>query len=80
MYLDSDFIVKNGMVDYLQGDYTAAAAAGTSRAGSNPIIIKATALKNFNADIVISQVDADMILSANMQNNFLTKTAVVFEQ
>jgi hypothetical protein len=80
MYIDPDFIVKNGMVDYLQDEYTAAAIVGTSRAGLSPIIVKAIALKDFNAGVVISQADADMILDSNAHDNFFAKTAVVFEQ
>jgi hypothetical protein len=81
MYLNSDNVVRYGMVDYTGNpDMVTAATAGNSRAGNNPIIVKAIGLKDFNANVVISQADADMILAANAQANFFAKTAVVFEQ
>jgi len=81
MYLNSDNVVRYGMVDYAGNpDLVTAATAGNSRAGNNPIIVKAISLKDFNANMVISQADADMILAANAQANFFAKTAVVFEQ
>jgi hypothetical protein len=68
--LDLAFITQNGMVDYNAG----------ARAGANPLIIKAIALKNFNSSPVISNGDANKILVANAQNHFLAKSAVVFEE
>lgn len=81
LYIDPDMVVRNGMVDYaatpgLLGDVE----AGSSRAGTNPVIVKAIALKDFNANVVISKADADMILAANSRDHFLAHTAVVFEQ
>lgn len=81
MYIDSDMVVHNGMVDY-----TASSRmmdnnkTDSSRAGSNPIFVKAIRLKDFNANVVISKFDADMILASNRQDNFFAHTAVVFEQ
>ncbi len=81
MYINPDNVVRYGMVDYAgTPELVTAATAGNSRAGNNPIIVKAIGLKDFNANVVISQADADMILAANAQAGFFAKTAVVFEQ
>ncbi|MDR3590345.1 MAG: hypothetical protein P4N41_11900 [Negativicutes bacterium] len=81
MYINADNVVRYGMVDYAGSpELVTAATAGNSRAGNNPIIVKAVGLKDFNANVVISQADADMILAANVQAGFFAKTAVVFEQ
>jgi hypothetical protein len=80
VYVDPDLVVRSGMADYLAGDDAAAVAAGTSRAGANPIVVKAIGLKDYNASVVISQADADRILVANARSKFLTSTAVVLEQ
>lgn len=81
MYIDPDMVVRRGMVDYvLVTESPDAVASGRSRAGSSPIAVKAIELKDFNANVVISKADADMILAANAQSNFFANTAVVFEQ
>ncbi len=80
VYVDPDLVVRSGMADYLAGDDAAAVAAGTSRAGANPIVVKAIGLKDYNASVVISQADADRILVANARSKFLIRTAVVLEQ
>ena len=80
MYLDSEMVVKKGMVDYIAADDIPAAGGGITRAGASPITVKAIGLKDFNANVVISQADADMILAANAKGNFFARTAVVFEQ
>lgn len=79
-FLDADFIVKNGMVDYITPDAINEVNSGRSRAGSNPLIIKAIAVQDFNANVVISEDDANKILIANKQTGFLAQTKVVFEQ
>jgi hypothetical protein len=80
-YIDVETIVNRGMVDYTQSaEMIDAVHFGHSRAGMNPIVVKAIALKDFNANVVISKGDADMILAANAQGNFFAHTAVVFEQ
>jgi len=78
MYLDADFVVSHGMVDYaVNGDVAGEAA---SRAGTSPLVVKAIGLRDFNANVVISRTDADAILAANAKTNFFARTAVVFEQ
>lgn len=80
-YIDPDFVVSHGMVDYAATpDMMRSLEAGTTRAGASPIVVKAIGLKHFNSDVIISREDADRILAANAGNNFLARTAVVFEQ
>ena len=50
----------------------------TSRAGSNPLIIKAAALSDDNSCPVISTEDADKILAENLSTHFLDEGSVVF--
>ena len=80
MYIDPDMVVHKGMVDYTASSEFEAIKIGHSRAGTNPILVKAIGLKDFNANVVISKVDADMILAMNIQGNFFANTSVVFEQ
>ncbi len=74
-FLDPTFVVNNGMADYATHGHKDA-----SRAGSSPLVVKAIALDKNNSTPVLSQADADMLLSANKNQNFLGKTAVVFKQ
>jgi hypothetical protein len=78
-FIDPDFAVKNGMVDYaINQELVDAAESGHSRAGSSPIIVKAIALQGNNHSVVISTEDADKILAANQSTGFLRNYAVVF--
>ena len=70
--LDYDKIVSDGMVGYASNPGQA------SRAGSHPLIIKATSLMDHNANPVISTADANRILIENSTSNFLNETKVVF--
>ena len=73
--LDYDKIVSRGMAAYASNvnDYVS-----QSRAGSNPLVVKAVKVEGFNANPVISVADADKILSANQNDRFLDNCAVVF--
>ena len=73
--LDPEKVVMNGMASYA-GDVSD--QVSRTRAGINPLIIKATALSNFNANPVVSAEDADKILAANQHDKFLDNCAVVF--
>ena len=73
--LDYDQIVLKGMASY--ADDTADDIS-RARAGSNPLIVKATALVDLNATPIVSNADADKILAANQQDGFLRNCAVVF--
>ena len=70
--LDYDKIIAEGMVSYVQN------VSEQTRAGSNPLIVKAVKLDNHEANPVISVSDADKILTANQIGKFLDNCAVVF--
>ena len=70
--LNYDKIVAEGMVSYASNPSQA------SRAGNNPLIIKAISLTDHNANPVISTADANRILIENSNSNFLNETKVVF--
>ena len=72
--LDYDRIVREGMVNYVRSTDS----TGIARAGSNPLIIKAEALRSHNATPVVSVADGNRILAENAVSGFLGKTAVVF--
>lgn len=73
-YVDADYIVKYGLVDYAENiePYDCA------RAGSSPILVKAIALKDFDVNVIVLKDDADKILAVNAQSGFLRKCPVVF--
>lgn len=75
-HVESDWVIKHGMASYVHDE----TPGDLTRAGSNPIIVKAVSLDNHNWDPVISKEDADKILSANQANGFLQKCPVVFIQ
>ena len=73
--LNYDAVVARGMVGY------ATNASNSSRAGSNPLRIKAKRLDGTKkCNPVISDEDASRILHANNSSHFLDSCAVVFIQ
>ncbi len=78
--IDPDFAISQGMVEYaisLDNVLT------KSRAGSNPLVIKAIAVQGGRnsanrVNVVVSPEDADRILLANEKNGILENCAVVF--
>ena len=70
--LDYDRIILEGMANY------AADMSQAGRAGSNPLVIHAIGLDDFNANPVLSNEDADFVLYENSQTHFLENIAVVF--
>ena len=70
--LDIDKIIVMGMVDYVDDP------EAVDRAGTNPLIIKAVALENFNCDPVVSLEDSNRILVENYATKFLKALKVVF--
>jgi hypothetical protein len=77
--LDTSLAISQGMVDYAPTpDLVQDAQNGKSRAGTQPMMIKAIGLKDNNRNILISTADAEKILTANQSINFLNKSAVVF--
>ena len=88
--LDYETVVESGMIGYTQKSEkkltalnfiflnTAYAAEYNSRAGNNPLVIKANALSEDNSCPVVSSADADKILAENQTSHFLNKGKVVF--
>ena len=87
--LDSDQVIAKGMIGYKSkeeikssGNYLLLAATSseesTDRVGNNPLVVKAVALNNDGSCPVISNDDANKILSENQVSHFLDKGAVVF--
>ena len=72
MNLDYDRIIVEGMATY------AADTSQASRAGANPLVVKAIGLDDLNATPVLSNEDADLVLYENSQSHFLDNIAVVF--
>lgn len=78
-YIDPDFAIKYGMVEYLRADEIDAAAANAStRAGTKPLVVNAIRVVDHDNNVVISNDDAQKILAAHAKNGFLAKCAVVF--
>lgn len=79
--IDKDFAISKGMVEYATNLQTA--AGGTTRAGANPLVVKATSVKGgVNSvnpvNVVVSVEDGDKILLANEKANMFAQCAVVF--
>lgn len=70
--LDSKKVIRNGMAGYVS-DMSAA-----SRAGNNPLVVKAVALDNHNSNPIVTVADANRILIENRASGFLDNCAVVF--
>ena len=70
--LDYDKVIEYGMASYA-GNMSEAV-----RAGSNPLIIQAVDVEDFNANPVVSMADAEKILRENKVSRFLDNTSVVF--
>lgn len=70
--LDYDRIIREGMATYAQD------MSQASRAGSNPLIVRAVRLDDLNANPVLSREDANMVLYENKSSHFLEDIAVVF--
>ncbi|MGC8861811.1 MAG: hypothetical protein ACP5R5_03440 [Armatimonadota bacterium] len=72
-----DLVLDRGIVSYAT---SLAAAKALPRAGSNPLILRATgrAGGRFYSDPVISDEDAALLLSENQKSGFLDKFNVVF--
>ncbi len=76
-----EYVVSQGMIDYMcTPEDIRALELGQSRAGATPIVVKALGLRDNNVNLIISQADADKILAANAQGNFLTKAMVCVRQ
>ena len=74
--LNYDKVVSGGMAGYTT-DMGRAPRAGSTRAGSNPLVVKAVSLDN-GANPVLSVADANRVLIENGASGFLDATNVVF--
>jgi len=70
--LDYQKVIAKGMAAYVTN------ASQATRAGSNPLIVKAVAIENHNGDPVLSVADANRVLVENGATGFLDQTNVVF--
>ena len=70
--LDYDMVIRDGMASYAHD------MSQATRAGSNPLVIKAERLDDHNANPVLSVTDGNRMLLENNSAGFLSKTAVVF--
>ena len=68
-----DNVVASGMASYV-----VSMNGNVSRAGSNPLIVKAVRLERNNSYPVVSVADADRILLENQKSHILDRCAVVF--
>lgn len=80
MYVDHSYVVQNGLVDYA-GSLGAIELVdnGQSRAGQDPVVVKAVSLRDNNHNVVISKADGDAVLAASGPTGFMLKCAVVFK-
>ncbi len=70
--LNYDAVISKGMASY------ATSLSDATRAGSNPLFVKALSVTNHNGDPVISVADANRVLIENGATGFLDQTNVVF--
>ena len=70
--LDYDKVIQKGMAAYASDMNSA------TRAGSNPLIVRAVSLENHNGTPVLSVADANRVLIENGATHFLDNTNVVF--
>lgn len=78
--IDKDFAISKGMVEYYNDLQTATVH---SRAGSNPLVVKAVSVRGGGnsvnpVNVVVSVEDGDKILYANEKSGMLENKAVVF--
>ena len=71
--LDYDKVIAKGMASYANG-----MSGNKSRAGNNPLVVKAVSVENHNSYPVISTADANKVLVENQTSHFLDNCAVVF--
>ena len=78
--INPDFAISTGMVEYAA---SLESAAARSRAGANPLVVKAIAVRGGGnsankVNVVVSAEDADRILVANGSSGMLHNCAVLF--
>ncbi len=73
--LDIDKVISMGMASYA---VDASDQVSRSRAGNNPLVVKAKSLANFNSNPVLSVPDSNRVLIENYVTKFLKDLKVVF--
>lgn len=75
LIVDESYVIQNGIVSYAHGMDE---AKKMKRAGLNPLVIRATAVSGpMQADLVVSESDAEKIAAENKLHGFLKKCNVV---
>ena len=79
--INKDYAISKGMVEYSTD--VQAATGGSTRAGTNPLVVKVTSVKGGGnsinpVNVVVSVEDGDKILLANEKAPLLNECAVVF--
>ena len=70
--LDYDRVISNGMAGYTTD------MSRATRAGNNPLVVRAIGLDNHNGNPILSVADANRVLIENAVSGFLDQTNVVF--
>ena len=70
--LDIDKIISMGVADYVSD------TDSVSRAGANPLVVKAVSVENFNSNPVLTIPDSNRVLIENYASKFLKEMKVVF--
>ena len=72
-----DFVIENGIVSYA---HSVAEARKNERVGSNPLVIRAQGRygEKFKTDALLTDADAEILLSADAKGSFLSQYRVVF--
>ena len=72
-----DFVIENGIAAYA---HSVAEARKNGRVGSNPLVIRAQGRygEKFKTDALLTDADAEALLSADAQSGFLSQYRVIF--
>jgi hypothetical protein len=75
--VDPEFVIEHGICAYAR---SMSEARANRRAGGNPLVVRAIGRAGgaFNCDAVISDRDADLVLSAARRQDFLKDCRVIF--
>ena len=74
--VELDDMIDNGLVGYAK---SVDMARRNSRSGSNPLVVKAVSANGTRkGDAVVSEEDAKLILSADVDSKFLSKCKIIF--
>ncbi|MGM9571503.1 MAG: hypothetical protein ACI3ZR_04715, partial [bacterium] len=76
-----DYLSEHGILGYAYNNETLQKVNnGSSRAGNNPLVVKAVGVENHNYNVVVSVEDGDFILSANQRDQFLQSCSVMVKK